>query len=240
MNPNQLSRIRIVLVEPHDIANLGGTARAMKNMGLSRLVLVRPKTISVEMAGHVALHATDLLRSASVVDTVEDAVRGSVRVYATTARPRRIELPVVSPRRAASEMAALAPDQEVSILFGSERNGLLQDDVEGADRIITILTAPEWSSLNLAQAVLVVAYELFTTDLPDVPPPRADLAPVEEIKKLERTIQPTIERLYAAEGYHPRRGWRSLRRIFVRAGLERRDVNVLWSLCKRLDRLLSL
>lgn len=155
---------RIVLVEPQLGENVGAVARAMLNCGLDRMSLINPREgWPNQRAVTMASGATEVLDKAELFDTTEQAVAGLTRVFATTARPRELSARVVTPRQAAMEMrAAFQAGDEVGVLFGPERSGLTNDHIVLADTVISVPLNPAYSSLNLAQAVLVVAYEWFT------------------------------------------------------------------------------
>ena len=153
-------RIQIVLCGTSHTGNLGAVARAMKNMGLSRLVLVSPKTTIDEHALATAKHAADILNTARQVDDLPTALADSVEVWATTARPRDLHLPVWPARLAAESIAATGSNGTISIVFGAERTGLTNQELSWAQRIIEIPANPDYPVLNLGQAVQIVAYEL--------------------------------------------------------------------------------
>lgn len=152
-------RIQIVLCGTSHTGNLGAVARAMKNMGLHRLVLVSPKTAIDEQALATAKHAADILNMARQVDNLPAALADSVEVWATTARPRDLLLPVWSARAAAEAIAAPTSTGMISIVFGAERTGLTNQELSWAQRIIEIPANPGYPVLNLGQAVQIVAYE---------------------------------------------------------------------------------
>ena len=182
-----LDRIEVVLCQTSMAENIGAAARAMKTMGLSRLVLVAPKADIDEKARAVATHAGDVLEAARVVDSVDAAVADSVAVWATTARSRSLTLPLLDGRAAAAEItrqAASGPAGRVSILFGAERTGLTNEELGVADRLLALNANPDYPVLNLAQAVQLVAYEIFHAAGPapaglepvEPPAPKAELA----------------------------------------------------------------
>ena len=154
----------IILVEPQLGENIGAAARAMFNCGLTELRLVKPRDgWPNERAVAMASGANVVLDNAQLFDTVEAAIADLRRVYATTARDRFMVKRVVTPRQAAREMRRLvAAGEGTGILFGKERSGLVNDHVALADAVLSVPLNPAFSSLNLAQAVLVVAYEWFT------------------------------------------------------------------------------
>jgi len=162
-----LDRVEVVLCQTSMAENIGAAARAMKTMGLSRLVLVAPRAAVDDKARAVATHAVDVLEAARVVDSVDAAVADSVAVWATTARSRSLSLPLLDGRAAAAEIArqaAALPAEaggRVSVLFGAERTGLTNEELGVADRLLALHANPAYPVLNLAQAVQLVAYEVF-------------------------------------------------------------------------------
>jgi tRNA/rRNA methyltransferase len=161
----------IILVEPQLGENIGTAARAMLNCGLTELRLVRPRDgWPNPKAVAAASGADDVIRNARLFDSTAAATADCNRVYGATARHRGMIKPVVTPRQAAVEMhAAEARGEKVGVLFGPERTGLVNDDIPLADTILQVPLNPAYSSLNLAQAVLLVGYEWFQAAV-DAPP----------------------------------------------------------------------
>lgn len=153
----------VILVRPQLGENIGTTARAMLNFGLSELRLVEPKCGWPNVkALQAASGATEILNQLRTFDRVEDAIADLEILFATTARPRDLPKRVVTAAEAAREArAALAEDHKVGVLFGPERTGLSNDDLIFADAVLSVPLNPDFSSLNLAQAVLLVGYEWF-------------------------------------------------------------------------------
>jgi TrmH family RNA methyltransferase len=154
-----LDRVRIVLVNPQLSGNVGGVARAMRNTGLDDLVVVAPAAYDPEEARWMAPGCGSLLAKAKIVATMDEALSGAHHVVAATARHRRLDQPVHTPARLAQQVAD--GDGVYAILFGREDHGLSNADVLHAEAVLRIPT-PEHASLNLAQAVLVTSYALFT------------------------------------------------------------------------------
>ena len=163
MTKNPVPQVRMVLVRPQLGENIGKAARAMLNFGQAEMVLVAPRDgWPNPSAGPASSGADTVLENARVVETVEEAVGDCSLVFATTVRQRGMTKSVVTGIEAAEEMVAQIRDGgKVAVLFGPERSGLDNDDVALADKILTVPLNPGFSSLNLAQAVLLIVYEVF-------------------------------------------------------------------------------
>tara|TARA_Y100000389_G_scaffold72271_1_gene69044 strand:- start:70 stop:795 length:726 start_codon:yes stop_codon:yes gene_type:complete len=161
MNPlNEF--VQIVLVETSHPGNIGSVARAMKNMGLSRLALINPKKFPHDEATALAGNAGDVLEQAQIFSSIEDAVKNSKIIFATSARERTIEWPVASAKDAAQEINQLAAENiEVSILFGREDRGLTNEELQLSNKHLIIPADPEYPVLNIAMSTQVVCYELY-------------------------------------------------------------------------------
>lgn len=154
------NRVRIVLVETSHPGNIGGVARAMKNMGLRNLVLVAPKQFPSEEAIARASGADDVLTQATIVPVLTDALVGCYPVVGTTARDRSIDWPTLAPRAMAEKLASEPGAGNIAIVFGRESGGLTNEELDRCHWRVAIPASPEYPSLNLACAVQVVAYEL--------------------------------------------------------------------------------
>ena len=152
--------VKIVLVGTTHPGNIGATARAMKNMGLSDLALVRPKFFPHEDAEARASGADDLLQSAQVVESLDEALADCSYVAGTSARSRTIGWPTMAPRECAERLVAESRQGCPAIVFGPEKSGLTNDDLDRCHTLLRIPTNPDFSSLNLAMAVQVLTYEL--------------------------------------------------------------------------------
>jgi len=159
MTATPLDHVVIVLVEPQQVDNVGATLRAMRNMGLTRLRLVRPAPFDWERLPIIAHRTKTLVDATQVFDNLDDALADTVYVIGSTARPRVARRPVLSPREAAQKALARAVDYPVAFLFGREDNGLPNSAIDRCHALLTIPTDLTYASLNLAQAVMVVAYE---------------------------------------------------------------------------------
>ena len=233
----------VILVRPQLGENVGTAARAMLNFGLTDLRLVRPQCGWPNVkALQAASGATAVLNQLRVYDRVEDAASDLHRLYATTARLRDLPKPVVTATQAAREArAALAGGKRVGILFGPERTGLANDDLILADAVVSVPVNPEFFSLNLAQAVLLVAYEWFqsATAMPE----RQESAPSGRPAtkgELDQLLEHLIGELDAVDFFRTadRRASmsRALQLIFARAELREPDVHLLRGVIKELAR----
>ncbi len=165
-------RIVLVLVEPQDPVNVGGVIRVMLNFGLSELRLVRPASGTVDLArlDEVAHRSHDITRRVQTVDTLAQALAGVSYVAGTTARPRAQPGPVSTPRAAAPYLIQQTDVGRLALVFGPENTGLSNRDLDLCHLVLTIPTAPAYRSLNLAQAALLVCYELWLeSQTPDQP-----------------------------------------------------------------------
>ena len=157
-----LSRIRIVLVDTQDGANIGSCCRAMKTMGIERLVITGGREYDEDRVRTLALHAADVWDNAERFDTLSEALEGSIfTVGATRRRGKFRKLSAFSPEQLAEKLSTL-PDGDISIVFGRESDGLRDDEVAMCSSIVTIPTSDRFPSLNLSQAVQIIAYTLFT------------------------------------------------------------------------------
>jgi TrmH family RNA methyltransferase len=226
--------IRIVLVGTSHPGNIGSAARAMKTMGLDALYLVAPERFPATEATVMAAGADDVLRNARVVADVRAAVADCGLVVGTTARGRHLPWRIVEPREAALEIAAAASTSEVAILFGAERTGLQNEDLQQCHTLLTIPTEGPYTSLNLAMAVQVVAYEVCLAlrdraAVVDVgrsvgPVPLASAAEMEEFyAHLQRVLDEIDFRDRTSSGHLMAR----LRRLFQRAVLDQNEMNIL-------------
>ena len=162
MNQNLLENIRVVLVEPAGALNVGSIARIMKNMGLTKLVLVNPKCdLNSDEARQMAVHAVDVLETAQIVDNLPAALTGCQQAIATTVRSRSVPIKLESPSVVLPEL--LLPNVSSALLFGAEERGLSNDELKYAQRFVCIESNPDYPSLNLAQAVAICVYELYQT-----------------------------------------------------------------------------
>ena len=227
----------IVLVRPQLGENIGKAARAMLNFGLSEMRLVAPRDgWPNPSAGPAASGADLVLEQAQVFDTLADAVADCAHVYATTVRKRGLVKPVVTPEVAAREIHAA--EGRTAILFGPERSGLETDDVAVARKIVTVPINPEFGSLNLAQAVILVAYE-WSKHVALESPPLTELDPPAPQAELDGLVG-HLERLLTDAGYFfpPDRvpaTKRTLRSVLTKPGWNANEVRTLRGVLSALE-----
>lgn len=227
-------RIRIVLVGTQHPGNIGSAARAMKTMGLHRLVLVAPERFPHADAAALAAGAGDVLDAARVHATLADAVADCSLVIGCTARARRIAMDEAGPRETASRvLAEAARGGEVALVFGRERTGLDNDELQLCHAAVTIPANPGYSSLNLAAAVQVLSYELRMSALAEAPgaapPIAADDLPAShaEMEGFFAQLGDTLDAIDFHKGRAPEAAMHKLRRVFLRAAPDAREVRLL-------------
>jgi tRNA/rRNA methyltransferase len=233
-----LSRIRIVLSRTSHPGNIGAAARAMKTMGLSRLYLVAPKHLPEEQATAMASGADDVLAAATVVDTLEEALSGTMLAVAMTARRRDLSAPIAWIREAATEVVTATAEGDVALVFGNESAGLSNHETDLCQRLAMIPANADYSSLNLAAAVQVACYELRLAGMQvGAPPPvhEAGLpASHEEVEGLIGHIESAAIRSGFLDPAQPKRLIPRLRRLFARARAEKEEVAILRGLLSSL------
>jgi tRNA/rRNA methyltransferase len=223
----------VILNEPQLAENIGSVARVMANFGLEDLRLVRPRDGWPQDRAWASASGADWpLEGARVYDRVEDAIADLHRLYATTARPREVVLPVITPREAAAQLhAAAAEGLNTGLLFGGERAGLETQDIAFCQAIVTIPIDPRFRSLNLAQAVAINAYEWRTAQADRPPPAFREGAPVADQAMLEGLYGHLEGELETAGFFHPPEKKpsmvRNLRAIFARSSLTSQETRTL-------------
>jgi tRNA (cytidine32/uridine32-2'-O)-methyltransferase len=233
-------RIRIVLVGTQHPGNIGSAARAIKTMGLDRLVLVAPQRYPHNEADMMAAGADDVLASAVCVDTLAEAVADCRLVLGCTARSRRVPLDELSPRVAAARACDMAlAGGEVAVVFGRERTGLENEELQLCHAAVHIPANPDYSSLNLAAAVQVLSYELRmvllaagTAQAADGPAhegghPSDRPASHAQMEGLFAQLAQTLDDIDFHKGRSPASAMRKLRRLFLRSERGEREVRLL-------------
>lgn len=235
----------IILVNPQMGENIGAVARAMMNFGLRELRLVKPRDGWPNPAAEsMAAHGVEIIHHAKVYETTREAVADLQYVYASTARDRRLNKPLHTPREAVVEAVGRSAErQKTGILFGPERTGLENEDIALAHAIVTVPTDPKHASLNLAQCSVVVCYEWFcaqnegqkTSDSGQNSDKK--LAEQEEINLFFDHLETALDKTYffKLDEKKPRM-WRNLRATFLRAGLSSQEVHSLRGMVAALEK----
>lgn len=231
-----LDRTRIVLINTSHPGNIGAAARAMKNMGLSRLYLVGPKQYPDEKAIWRAASAVDVLDQAVVCETLEEAIAGCHLVVGTSARDRSIPWPIMNPRQTAESILKEPEGHEVAILFGREDRGLTNEELQCCNFHVQIPANPEYSSLNLGAAVQVICYELRMASLAGAELDQAwdwgtewdiEAASAEDIQRFFEHLEQTLIELKVINPKNPRQLMTRLKRLFIRSRPDQVEVNLL-------------
>jgi len=225
-----LSKIRIVLVETSHPGNIGSVARAMKNMGLSNLVLVKPKEFPSLVASQRASSAGDVLDSARVVETIDEAIAGAKVVVGASARLRKVSWPQLNVRETAELALSTTSEGEVALLFGREDSGLSNAELDKCHYLAHIPTNPTYSSLNLGQAVQVFAYEcLMATEIQSVHSKgyKHDLATADQLEGFYDHLYQALQDIEFLDPAKNARFMRRMRRLFNRTQLDVKEVDIL-------------
>ena len=240
------SRLRIVLVGTQHPGNIGSSARALKTMGLSRLALVAPERFPHADADAMAAGAGDVLASAERHATLAEAVADCRLVLGCTARDRRVALEPLAPREAAARaVEAAGSGAAVAIVFGPERTGLSNEDLHLCHAAVHIPADPAYSSLNLAAAVQVLTYELRLASLAaesagDGAELGRSLASHAELEGFFGQLAQTLDEIDFHKGRAPDSAMRKLRRLYLRAGLDAKEVRLLRGILADAQRMASL
>jgi tRNA (cytidine32/uridine32-2'-O)-methyltransferase len=230
--------IRIVLVGTTHPGNIGAVARAMKNMGLSDLALVNPRHFPHEDATARASGATDVLDGAKVVSSLSEALTDCVYVAGASARSRTINWPSMGPRDCAERMILESKEGVVAAVFGPEKSGLHNDDLDLCHTLLTIPTDPGFSSLNLAMAVQVLTYELRVAGMLDPGPGFDSEAPPatgEEMERFYTHLEQVLMDIQFLNPDNPRYLMRRMRRMFIRTRPDKNEANILRGFLTAID-----
>lgn len=247
--------IHIVLVGPQHPGNIGSAARAMKTMGLAHLSLVAPECFPHRQADAMAAGADDVLANARVVASLADALADCGLVLGCTARSRYVPMPEYAPREAASRLLEASGSAPVALVFGRERTGLTNDELQRCHGAVHIPSVAEFSSLNLAAAVQVLSYELRLASLADAAPAAADVAGAApdpdpdpdaepashgELEGMFTHLDHALEAIDFHKGRPSQMVMQRLRRMFMRAQMQRREVRIVHGILADTERMARL
>ncbi len=236
-----LQNIRIVLVETSHTGNMGSVARAMKTMGLSNLYLVNPLVKPDSQAIALAAGASDVIGDAKIVDTFDEAIAGCRLVVGTSARSRSLPWPMLDPRECGIKSIEEGQQDPVALVFGRERVGLTNEELQKCHYHVAIAANPEYSSLNLAMAVQIITYEVRMAFLQsqEVAQQEFTESPYPLVDDLERFYQ-HMEQLMLNSGFireaNPGQVMSKMRRLYARARPERDELNILRGMLSSLEK----
>ena len=237
------AKIRIVLVNPPHPGNIGGAARAMKNMGLAELYLVEPREYPAPRAVWRAAGARDVLANAKIVVSVDEAIKDCGLVIGTSARERRIPWPLINPRECGDKIWKEAKSHQVALLFGREDRGLTNSELQKCHYHVHIPSNPDYSSLNLATAVQVLSYEIRMASLtrkngklPEMNEGGQPLATADELELFHDHLASTMADLKFYDPDNPKQLLTRMRRLFNRTRMDKMEVSMLRGLLSAAQR----
>jgi tRNA (cytidine32/uridine32-2'-O)-methyltransferase len=241
-----LNNVKIVLVETSHTGNMGSAARAMKTMGLTNLCLVNPIIKPDSQSISLAAGASDIIKQAQIFSSLEEAVAECSLVIGTSARPRSLQWPNLTPKECGDKIIAEASHHtQVALVFGRERVGLTNDELQKCHFHVGIPANPDYSSLNLAMSVQVLCYEirmsmlsaqdtsslLNTCDKNDIQYPKD-----EDVERFYQHLEQTLLQTGFINPHHPGQIMGRLRRLFTRARIEQQELNILRGILTSIDR----
>jgi len=238
MSDSYFDNINIILTKTINPGNIGSTARAMKNMGLSSLCLVKPQCDVDDDAYRMATHGKDILKKIKKFDSITAAASGSIYLFGTTARNRKWR-DYISPADMIAKIEDHVSFPKVSILFGPEDIGLTNNELELCNDVVVIPTSDDASSINISQAVLIICYEIFISfqknNVMMSKPQKKDLAPIDKVEDMYDHMQKALTDIGYLDPQNPEHFIGNFRRIFNRAGLTSEDVQTIRGIFRKLN-----
>lgn len=241
-----LENVRIVLVETSHTGNMGSTARAMKTMGLTNLYLVNPKVEPDSQAIALAAGASDVIGQAKIVSSLDEAIAGCALVIGTSARSRSLQWPLIEPRECGQRIATECAQHPVALVFGRERVGLTNEELQQCHFHVTIPANPEYSSLNLAMAVQLLSYEIRMNWLeqqraaaPDYSGQVTEYPLMEDLNRFYQHLEQVLTDVHFIRKANPGSVMSKLRRMYTRARPEAAELNILRGMLSGIQKALS-
>jgi tRNA/rRNA methyltransferase len=231
VNPDSIS---IVLVRPRYHENVGAVARAMKNMGLNRLILVGGCSPLHMNAYRLASGAEDILERAEEFPTLREAIAEMGCVVGMTSRNGKERNLLLTPNAMVKHLIPLSAKNAIGLVFGSEREGLTNEELSLCHLYVGIPSSPSFPSLNLAQAVMVICYELFQSSVTVSQPP-TQVAEADQLERMFEHMQETLMKIGFLDPLYPQRIMRVLKRLFGRSQLNEREVRILHGIWSQVD-----
>lgn len=229
-----LDHINILLVRPRFPENIGSVARAMKNMGIHRLVIVDGCSPLHMNAFKLASGAEEILERADEFPTLREAISEMGCVVGTTSREGRERSPLLTPKELVERLIPLSQVNSIGLVFGSEKEGLTNEELSLCHLYARIPSTLSFSSLNLSHAVMVFCYELFQASGEYCDRPRR-IAPTEQLEEMFAHMERTLLEIGFLEAKNPKRMMRTLRRLFARSQMDERDVRILRGIWSKVD-----
>jgi tRNA/rRNA methyltransferase len=231
-----IKQVKIILVEPSGELNIGSIARVMKNMGLQQLVIVNPQCNPFsEDAKLMAVHGIDVLENAKIISNLPVALKGCYRAIATTARERGIPTQLETPKKAIPWL--LEEERESALIFGAEERGLSNEELNYAQRFISIPANPVYPSLNLAQAVTICAYELYQASLGSAIKTKVneDSVTLDELESYYQHLESVLLKINFLYPHTASSRMEKLRRIFNRNDLQKPELAMLRGILRQME-----
>lgn len=233
---NWKDNIHFILVETKEAGNIGASARAMKNMGFKNLELVKPKNVFTDEARWMACNAVDILEKAVVYQNLEDAIKDKNIVIGTSGRLGKKRGLILPLKEGVKQIIPAAKKNKIAILFGREDNGLLNNEIAACGLLITIPTSPSQPSLNLAQSVLLVAYELTQKLYKKTLPAFATYEDLEALYKRIPSVLKLLEYIPKGDRNLEVKIMRNLKHLIGRAGLTDWELRMLHGICSQVEK----
>lgn len=235
------SNIYFILNQTLHPGNIGSAARALKTMGLSNLMLVNPKRFPHEDAKALAAGADDVLENAPIYSTLQEAIADKHLIIGTSARDRSLAWPMLDPKQAAEKICEAAKTTKVAILFGREDFGLNNDELQLCHFHLQIPANPEYSSLNIAASVQVIAYEIHMAlltleNMSNVATNDNDYATAEQTELFYQHLDSVLHAIAFIRPGHPNRIMQRLRRVFQRSQLQKEELDILRGILKEVEK----
>jgi tRNA/rRNA methyltransferase len=231
----RLGNVAVVLNRPRYPENIGAAARAVRNMGIGQLVVVAPEKCDLDRVLTLATHAAmDVVEQMLYFEDLADALAPYNYVVGTTARLGGQRLTISSPAQMAQQLIPISQENQVAIVFGPEDRGLTNEEIRLCHHLVTIPTA-QFSSLNLAQAVMVLCYELFKAGLPPAKNLTPRLATRLELDGMYDQIKDILVRINYIQPEHPDYWMNKLRRFFNRMELRAGEVSIIRGICRQIN-----
>jgi len=229
-----LDSVSILLVRPKFPENIGSVARAMKNMGLSRLIVVNGCSPLHASAYKLASGAEEILERAEELFTLREAISEMGCVVGTTSRGGKERQPLLTPKTLVKKLIPLSMKNNIGLAFGSEKEGLTNEELSLCHLYVRIPSMESFPSINLAQAVMVVCYELFQASI-EIPKQTIQLAQAEQLERMFGHMEKTLIQIGFLDSNHPKKIIRVLRKLFGRSQMDEREVQILQGIWTQMD-----